>query len=86
MIAEGLKCSNLQKTHRVKEPLRYTLLPPYGHTNRMGISTAPATAPASLAESMLGLNILPPNSECYTDNTLQEQHFIASCHLVQFVE
>lgn len=49
--------------HLVKEPLRYTLLPPYGHTNRTGVNTVPAaTPPASLAESIVGLNILFPNS------------------------
>jgi len=59
--------------HRVKEPQRNTLLPPYGHTKRMGISTVPATTPASLEESMLGLNIRP-RTECYYENT----HFIAA--------
>jgi len=59
--------------HRVKEPQRNTLLPPYGHTKRMGISTVPATPPASLAESMLGLKIRP-RIECYFENT----HFIAA--------
>jgi len=59
--------------HRVKEPQRNTLLPPYGHTKRMGIRTGPATPPASLPESMLGLNIRP-RIECYFENT----HFIAA--------
>ena len=69
----------------MKEPLRYTLLPPYGHTKRIGISTVPATPPASLAESMLELNIPPQNWNCYFEITLQPLCFIASCQLLQFV-
>lgn len=62
----------------MKEPLRNTLLPPYGHTKRMGISTVPATPPAaSLAESMLWPNI-QPRIKCYFENTLQAPHFIAA--------
>lgn len=45
--------SNQQNTHPVKEPVRNTLLPPYGHTNRMGINTVPPTPLAPLAGSML---------------------------------
>jgi hypothetical protein len=47
-------------THLVKEPLRKTLLPPYGHTNRVGINTVPTTLPTSLTGSMIWLKIQPP--------------------------
>jgi hypothetical protein len=51
----------------------------------MGISTVPAaTTLTSLAESMLGLNILFQNSEYYPQNSHQELNFIASSNLVQF--
>lgn len=63
---------DIERPNLLKEPVRSTLFPPYGHTNRVRICTAPSATGVSREESGPDENIsLDPFNKLLTVNKLR---------------